>query len=443
MPAIVKPCGGERKQGEKAGMRTGQKWLVGVAVLGGLFLTLLYLLPRDEELAAQAAEKLQSRLGVPLQLGSVHWRLLPEPVVVIENAVTGQTPAISVKKITIYPNLGALIDGRLEIRSVELDGAVVPQLALRALDRERSSPARQDATETPLERLVFRDLRWISRHGIAVMYDGEVDFDSYWRPRQVTLQRPDFKPDTALNLTRHGQEDRWRVSIQLGGGTIDGEVQLQTGDKGRMQLSGNLQSKGVELASALAAFNRQSVIAGVASGDIALSASGSTVGELARSLHTHTSFSMGQATLLRFDLDKAIRSAGSDFSGQTPLDAVTGQLDTQNTPQGMVVNYSNLRAGSGAFSASGQAQVANRQLDAEFSIDLVSGLLGLPLQVSGPLGDVKVSVSKAAMAGAALGTGVLPGVGTAIGARLGATLGNLFNADADSAAEKPAISHGK
>ena len=47
---------------------------------------------------------------------------------------------------------------------------------------------------------------------------------------------------------------------------------------------------------------------------------------------------MGRSTLLRFDLDKAIRSLGQEHAGQTPLDSVTGQIDTQNTPQGMVVS---------------------------------------------------------------------------------------------------------
>ena len=53
--------------------------------------------------------------------------------------------------------------------------------------------------------------------------------------------------------------------------------------------------------------------------------------------------------------------------------------------------------------------------------------MGVPLVVRGPLDAVEVSVPPGALAGAVVGTAVLPGVGTAIGARLGASLGKLFS----------------
>ena len=62
------------------------------------------------------------------------------------------------------------------------------------------------------------------------------------------------------------------------------------------------------------------------------------------------------------------------------------------------------------------------------AVDLVSGLVGVPLTVSGPVSAVKVSVPAGAIAGAAVGPAVLPGIGTAIGARIGAALGNIFDA---------------
>lgn len=411
-------------------MRLGQKWLVGAAVLaallGALWLALVRLLPGDEELAARAAGELQSRLGVPVKLGALRWRLLPLPAVLLQDLATEQAPAITVKMITAYPSLPALLDGRLEMDRIELDGAVLPQLSLQALELPRS-PARPGAGATPLARLVFRDLRWISRHGVAVAYDGEIDFDANWRPRQAQLRRPDFTPLTDLTLTRQGQEDRWTASIQAGGGSANGEFQLQTRANGRLHLEGKLQPQGVEVASALAAFNRRSIIAGQASGDTVLSANGDTLGELAQSLHTKTVFTMGRSTLLGLDLDKAVRSLGKEHAGQTVLDSVSGQLDTQNTPQGMVATYTNIQARSGVLSASGKARLANRQIEADFSVDLVNGVVGVPLLLSGPVDRMSISVSGAAVAGAVLGTAVLPGVGTAIGARIGAAVGRIFN----------------
>ncbi|MEO8022188.1 AsmA-like C-terminal region-containing protein [Polaromonas sp.] len=413
-------------------MQKKRGWMVAVgalAVLLGLsWLALVFLLPSDEELTARARAELQSRLGVPVALGALHWRLLPVPAVVLEDAATGQPQPITVKKLTAYPNLGALLARRLQFDRVELEGAVVPQLSLRAMDAQPASLL-PDVAATPLERFVFRNLTWVSRHGVAVVYDGEIDFDANWRPRQARVRRPDFQPATDLTLTRQGQEDRWTTRINVGGGTAHGEVAVQTRDSGRMQLEGRLQPVGVDVASAVSAFNRKPVIAGKASGTTQLSAAGSTVGELARSLHTQTAFTMGRSTLLRFDLDKAVRSLGQEHAGQTELDSVTGQLDTQNTPQGMVATYTNLKASSGVLSASGKVRLANRHIEADFAVDLVDGIVGVPLLLSGPVDKVAVSVPRGAIAGAVIGTAVLPGVGTAIGARLGATLGNIFNPD--------------
>ena len=416
-------------------MRRGQKWLVGtgalVALLGGLGLGLALLLPSDEDLAVRASRELQSSLGVPVKVGSLHWRLFPMPAVVLQDTATEQPQAITVKQLTVYPNLAALMDGRLKLDRAELDGAVLPQLSLRALDKEASDAADPNAAAAPLERLVLRDATWISRFGRAITFEGEVDFDPNWRPRQAELRRPGVQPATDLTLARQGQEDRWTTRINIGGGTAHGEVQLQTRANGRLHLDGKLQPRGVEVASALAAFQRHSVVSGKASGDTALSANGDTVGDLAQSLHSKTSFTMGRDSVLRVDVDKAIRSFGKEHAGQTPMDSITGQLDTQNTPKGMVVSLAGIKASSGALSASGQARIANRQIEAEFTVDLVDGLVGLPIQLSGPLEKIRVSVPPGTITGAVLGTAVLPGVGTAIGARIGATLGRMFSAQPD------------
>ena len=411
-------------------MTRSHKWLVGLCgaalALGLLWLAALRLVPSDEELAQRASAELEARLGVKVRVGALHWRLLPSPAVVIEDATTEQPQPIVVKKLTLYPDVFALWQRRVKIDRADLQGAVVPQLSLRGLGKHREKEE-MAGDELPLARFVFRDVTWISRRGISVVYDGEVDFDPGWRPRKAELRRPGFKPATDLALTRQGQEDRWAARIHVGGGTADGEVRLDFRAGGRMHLEGTLQPREIEVESALAAFNRRSIVAGRASGETTLSANGDTVAELAQSLHTKTPFTVGKSTLLRFDLEKAVRTAGKEHSGQTPLDSISGQLDTQNTPEGMVVTYTGVKASSGALTASGDARIANRQIAGEFAVDLVDGIVGVPLKVSGPLNDVKFSVPGGAIAGAVVGTAVLPGVGTAIGARIGSTLGKIFS----------------
>ncbi len=421
-------------------MKRAHKWLVGLGValvlVGAASVAVLRFLPSDEELAQRASAELEAALGVKVRVGTLHWRLFPSPAVVMEDAATEQPQPIVIKKLTAYPDLFALLQRRIKIDRADLDGAVVPQLSLRGLGKGREAKE-STGDELPLARFVFRDVTWISRRGIPLVYEGEVDFDPGWRPRKAELRRPGVSPAASLALTRQGPDDRWAARIQVGGGTAHGDVQLDTRAGGRLHLEGKLQPKDIEVESALAAFNRRSIIGGRLSGDTTLTANGDTVGELAQSLHTQTLFSMGKSTLLRFDLDKAVRTAGKEHDGQTPLESVTGRLDTQNTPQGMVVTYTGVKAASGSLTASGEAKIANRRIEGEFAVDLVDGIVGVPLTVSGPLEDVKFSVPGGAIAGAVVGTAVLPGVGTAIGARIGATLGKIFSPGPAAPASAP------
>jgi phage tail tape-measure protein len=83
------------------------------------------------------------------------------------------------------------------------------------------------------------------------------------------------------------------------------------------------------------------------------------------------------------------------------------------------------------LSASGSASVLNRRLNGEMAIDLVDGLVGVPLKLAGTLDEPQLSLTGGALAGAAVGTAVLPGVGTAIGARVGQQVEKLFGGEDD------------
>lgn len=427
-------------------------WALGwLAITGAAGVALVAVfLPSNTALAQRAADELTQALGARVHVGALHWQLLPRPAVVLTDVVAGPgdaapdaKPALTLRRITLVPEVSwnALQARRLHVMRATVDGAVVHQRALAALgtvgttDRPPGKAATDTHDTTPLDQLVWERVTWVSRHGIPVVLSGEATFDRAWRPRTATVQLPDAKVPTDLTLTRQGTDDRWALQSRIGGGTARGEVLLQTSATA-WSLGGTLSLQGIGAADALQAVNRRSVVSGLASGSTVLSAR-STFAEgpaqLVKSLRTDTRFTMGKSLLLRFDLDKAIRSAGSDTQGQTPLDSITGTLSTQNSVEGMVIDFNHVKAASGVLSASGRARLANRQVEAEVSVDLVDGLVGVPLRITGPVNAVKVSVAPGAMAGAAVGTAVLPGVGTALGARLGAALGKLFGNDAPAA----------
>ena len=421
----------------KTPMTRMRQWLIGGAVAAGALLVLavvvVSLVPSDEELAQRVSAELETAFGVPVSIGRLQWQLLPAPRVVIEQLATGQPEPVQIDHLTADLNLPALWQRRLRVDRAVVQGAVVPQLSLRGLGSPAAEgkPASQlpfSLDALPLAHLDVRDVTWISRYGKRLVYEGEADFDAGWRPRMVRLRRPDAETPAEATLVRQGQEDRWDINASVGGGTANGELKLQDDGQGGLRLDGKLQPRNIDLVSALQAFERRSVIAAKASGETVLLARGRGPGELARSLHTTTDFSTGRATLLRFDLDKAIRSLGKNHAGSTRLDSVTGQLDTQNTSQGMVATFSQLKTRSGVLSASGRARVASRKIDAELAVDLVDGV-GVPLTLSGPVDKVQVSVPASALAGATAGTAVLPGIGTAIGARIGAAIGQWLGAE--------------
>ena len=92
------------------------------------------------------------------------------------------------------------------------------------------------------------------------------------------------------------------------------------------------------------------------------------------------------------------------------------------------ITLNNLGASSGVLSASGNmAMAANRALSGRLHVNLGAAALGntvgVPLVVGGTLDAPTVTLTRAAMVGAAIGTLVMPGVGTGAGASMGNKLG--------------------
>lgn len=404
-------------------MKRRQKWALGLgisaAVLVAASLAVVWWLPTDEELAARLTVEAEERLGVRVIFGSVHWALLPRPVVVVTDFRTRQSKPLVIGQLTAHLKVRALLDRKLVFERIDVEDAVFPRNSIRAFSGTPGAREPDAGDGVVLEHFVFRNLTWISYTGIAVIYDGEIDFDANWRPRHAELRRPGISPPFKLTLKREGDADRWQARIHVGGGTLHGNAALKSAASGAMRLSGQLTPIDIEVASAVSSFNRRSAVGGKGSGKTVFSAEGKTAGELARSLHTRTVFSVNPATILRFDLEKSISTLGKEHDGQTALQELTGQMDTQNTDEGMRTTYTGLKARSGERNATGEATVYKRQVEASGTLHLVPGGIGVPFTVSGPVDKPKASVSKASFAAAAIGAAVKPSTGTGIGARTG------------------------
>lgn len=411
------------------------RFSIAVVVVWGIsWLALAWWLPTDEELARRFAAEASEQLGVEVSMAAVHWALLPTPIITIHGVRTAQAQPVLIGKLSVYPSVYLLLQRKLALQRVVVEDATIPRNSVHTLLAKPGPPQARVGDDVPLERLAFRNLTWISYSGIATLFDGEIDFDPHWRPRHAELRRPGHTPPFVLKVTREGHADRWQTHTVVGGGTAHGQVALKTAEDGAtLRLSGQLDPRDVEVASAMSTFNRRSPVAGKANAQTELWAEGKSLGQLTRSLHTRTRFTVNPATVLRFDLDKAIRTRGKEHDGQTPLQELTGQLDTQNGAEGMRVTVTDIRARAGQFTATGKAMVYHGQIEASGNLDWIEGAVGVPVTLSGPVQKPKVTVPPGFYAGAAIGTVLLPGIGTAIGARIGGAIGEVFSGDRKSA----------
>jgi hypothetical protein len=421
-----------------------RRWLIGIAAvlllgIGALVWFVSSRLPSDQEVAARISEGFEQRFGVGLKVGGAHWALLPTPVLVLSDIATDQPRPITLRRASARLKLSELLHRVIAVDTLEIESLVLPRESVRAFRGKGPKPheggnvialpAPWTLAPIPLEQVRWRDVVWIDRRDIALAYDGEIAFDAHWRPRQARVERAGATPPARLRLDREAGQDRWRTRIDVGGGTWNGVTLFETPAGGKLRLSAELDPRQVDIEGLVQAFGRRTSVAGKVNGHSTLVAEAdeaNELGALMRSMHTRTTFSVRPATLTKLDIAKAVSTAGISRGGTTPLDELTGTLDTQGTEDGIVMRYTNLKARSGVLTASGNLRLFNRKMEGDIAVDLVDGVVGVPLKIGGSVSDPEVSLTGGALAGAAVGSAVLPGVGTAIGARVGQQVEKLF-----------------
>ncbi|CAN5881869.1 hypothetical protein BH11PSE13_BH11PSE13_14710 [soil metagenome] len=432
-------------------MTRTQRWLTGIAIavgvlVGGVIVAASVLLPSDEKIAAELGARFEQNFGIGLKVGSSHRTLWPTPTLALNDLATAQPQPITAKRVLLRLRVAPLWRREIAFDLVDIEGAVFPSASVRAFrgrgDAEKPEefakkhmPGEWGLASTPVEQLRWRNVTWIDRRDIPLAYDGEVTFDANWRPRMAAIRRPGVEPVTQARAERIGSnEDRWRVWMDVGGGTWNGEAKLDITTAGLMRVTGQFEAKAIDIESMVKAFDRRTPLAGKLSGMTDVDVQGNQVAEFARQLHTRTKFSVKPAALTRIDLAKAVSTAGISRGGRTPLDEFSGTLDTQGTDDGVILKYTNLKARSGVLTATGNVRLFNRKIDGDATVDIVDGVVGVPLKVAGTVDAPEVSLTGAALTGAAIGTAVLPGVGTAIGARIGQQVERMFGGKKE---EKP------
>lgn len=457
------------------------KWLTVLALgLVLLFAALVFALHRwvsTDDFKQRVTAEASAALGVPVALGSISVDMWPVPAVALNEIKLQITPAIAVGRLEARPQWRPLLQGQLVVGTLIVRQAVLPQAGLDALLAARQArradlsppvslllkqkllahvsigPEGKNTPNMALKtaltppntasaailwlprRIVLDDVTWINAAGVATALSGQTRLAADGLPdsASVTLIRGNLQGLRAMvqRQTMLGAPDQqWGLQVEVGGGKVTGPITLQLPGVNRpLQLQARLQTQGVDVTALTAPNKPLSGLLDANTTVTAKSASSAGLANLGEALQTATTFTVRNAVLNGIDLAKAVRTVGMQRGGETRLDTLTGQINSQ----GRAAQLSQLVASSGALTANGNVNVStDKALSGRIDVALagdsklgkaLGGAVGIPLSVGGTVAAPQVTLERSALIGGVLGTLVLPGAGTAGGLKLGGKIG--------------------
>lgn len=387
-----------------------------------------------DRLAAEASEL----LGAPVRAQAIGLALWPVPGVAVDGlSVQARTP-LSLQRVELRPRWSALLVGQLRVQTLVVRQAVLPEATIALLGARigaaKTKAPPEDADEAidfsllPRE-LVLDEVSWLAADGARTTVNADLRFaEDGWPAKAELAVVGGALRGTTATLRREGASTAWALDARVGGGRVRGPVAVKLPEPGakerRVVLEGSLRTDNVEV-SALTAPSKP--LTGRLQAETTLDArfpERVSAEALVNALRSDTRFTVTGATLHGLDLVRAVSTVGLSSGGLTQLDTLAGQVATR----GKAIQLSNLVASSGLLAATGEVAISpSRALSGRVRVDVTrgatAGVVGVPLAVGGTLDDPEVTLTRAALLGAAIGTAVMPGVGTGAGANLGDRLG--------------------
>lgn len=420
---------------DNAGMKRSVKWLlalilVPLLLVGGVALALQYWVD-SEDFRTRVNKQISSALGVPVNVGRVTVDVWPLPAVGMDKVQVRSQPPLTLERIEARPAWAPLFQGRLEITTLLVRDAVVPEKAVAAIAAAFQKTQRKATSAPPKEssgsmaflprRTVLDSVTWVHAKGGSTTVDGQATLDADGMPGTARMEIRKGRLEGTEAMMERQQTDQWGLRVEIGGGTVVGKLQLQPPAKGVSVLKGQFETTNVEV-SALTAPSK--TLTGKLEANTTLRSEFREPGAIADALQSQTRFTVRNAVVHGIDLAQAVKTVGLSRGGETRLDTLAGHVVTQ----GRAVQLNNLVATSGKLAANGNVAMApDRNLSGRVEVSLASasagGTLGVPLSVGGTLDSPSVTLTRSALAGAAIGTLIAPGVGTGVGASVGDRVG--------------------
>jgi uncharacterized protein involved in outer membrane biogenesis len=385
-----------------------------------------------EDFRQRVAREASAAAGVPIELGGLDVEVFPLPGVSVDRVQVKSNPPLTFERIEVRPVWAGLLHKKLQIATLYVRNAVVPQDAIAAVGAayrkahpekpgEKKKPAQEPGSFSLPERIVLQQVTWVDSKGARNVVDAKARMDDDGLPEHVDFAVTQGRWQGVQARLERGT-NAWRLDAKVGGGTIKGDFKPGKTAKGDPLVEGVLDTADVEVSYFTAP---SKTMTGRLEAHTTLQANLRDLGAIADVLQTQTKFTVRDAVVHGIDLAQAVKTVGINRGGETHLDTLAGQLFTH----GRAAELRNLVASSGALSATGNVNLsADKNLSGSVNVNLaqkVAGTaLGVPLVVGGTLDAPSVTLSRSALLGAAVGTAIAPGVGTGAGASLGDKLGN-------------------
>jgi len=435
------------------------KWLKRAAIACAVLLLLAAAVPffiKLDDFIPRIEKEASAKLKEPVTIKSLKLAMLPVPHVTIDGIAIGKAE-IEVGQVTVTPVLASLLSSPKVIRSIEVKSLVLTQKALDKIPVWTKS----DGTSAPpvrIENIKLTDaVVKLDKTGFGP-FDATVELDSNGQPVNALITTQDgklkasVKPDKA-NFLIDAVAKGWKppvgapilfdelvikgiataagadfnqISAKLYGGMVNGRA--TAGWQKGLRVKGNLDVKQVELKSLVPLFSPTAKISGRLTAKPVFFASGADAAQLLNALHLETPFEVQNGILYGVDIAKAATSLvkGGATGGETHFDHLSGHLVRERGAH----KFTDLKISSGSLAAEGNVNISAKQELAgrvKAEIKAAGTSAGIPLNVAGTVQTPLVYPTGGTMAGAALGSVLLPGVGTGVGAKIGQTIEGLFD----------------
>ena len=422
------------------------------------FVTLDDYIPRIEKEAS-------ARLKEPVTIKSIKVGMLPLPHVVVDGISVGKTEDLKLGKVTVTPDLFSLLGETKVIKSIELKSLVLTLKAVDKIPVWSKADGAKPAAQPPLVRIesirLDDALVKLDKTNFGP-FDARISLDGKGEPVDASITTQDgklkatVKPDKSNYLidatakswklpagpaiqfdelvikgvaTLNGAEFS-QISAKLYEGTVNGRATVAW-QKG-LQFKGNLDINQVELKSLVPLVSPGTNMSGRFNAKPVFSAAAADAGQLMNALHVETPFNVQNGVLHGVDIQKAATSLikQGEGGGETRFEQLSGHLVRDRGAH----QFTQLKISSGALAAEGNVNIsAKQELSGRVNaqIKAVGTSAGVPLNVAGTVHSPLLYPTGGTMAGAAIGSVLLPGVGTGLGMKAGQAIENLFGGKND------------